>query len=117
MAPTPTVWTMEPHTAAKHRILQNYLYAWLPIMSKYNGRLVYVDGFAGPGVYEDGEPGSPIIALNAYLDHAYRDRIDAELVYVFIEEDRARVNGRKKEIADLLSAPEERHRGSDRRSL
>ncbi|RDI73174.1 hypothetical protein Gocc_3102 [Gaiella occulta] len=96
---------MEPHTAAKHRILQNYLYAWLPIMSKYNGRLVYVDGFAGPGVYEDGEPGSPIIALNAYLDHAYRERIDAELVYVFIEEERARVKRLKKEIAALGALP------------
>lgn len=101
----PTVWKMEPHTAAKHRILQHYLFAWLPILSKYNGRLVYVDGFAGPGVYEGGEPGSPIIALNAYLEHAYRDRIDAELVYVFIEENRNRVKRLKQEIAALGTLP------------
>jgi three-Cys-motif partner protein len=101
----PVVWEMEPHTAAKHGILQNYLFAWLPIMSRYNGRLVYVDGFAGPGVYEGGEPGSPIIALNAYLEHAYRDRIDAELVYVFIEEDSRRVKRLKKELGRLGKLP------------
>jgi three-Cys-motif partner protein len=101
----PTVWKMEPHTAAKHRILQDYLYAWLPIMSKYNGRLLYVDGFAGPGVYEDGEPGSPIIALKAYLDHAQRDKIDSELVYVFIEENAKRVARLEKEIAKLGEFP------------
>lgn len=49
--PRETVWEMEPHTQAKHEILRGYLSAWLPIMSKYNERLVYVDGFAGPGVY------------------------------------------------------------------
>jgi hypothetical protein len=59
-------------------------------MSKYNGRLVYVDGLAGPGIYEGGEPGAPIIALNAYLQHAYWERIDSELVYVFTEEDHER---------------------------
>jgi three-Cys-motif partner protein len=100
-----TVWKMDTHTAAKHGILRGYLYAWLPIMSKYNGRLVYVDGFAGPGVYEDGEPGSPIIALKAFLDHAQRDRISAELVYAFIEEDSERVAQLKKEIAKLGELP------------
>jgi three-Cys-motif partner protein len=96
---------MEPHTAAKHRILQNYLFAWLPIMSKFNGRLVYIDGFAGPGIYEGGEPGSPVIALNAYLQHAYRDRIDSELVYVFIEEDHKRVKRLRAEIDRLGKLP------------
>ena len=32
--------------------------------------LLYVDGFAGPGEYDGGEPGSPIVALNAILDHS-----------------------------------------------
>jgi len=104
--PLPTVWEIEPHTAAKHRMLQGYLYAWLPIMSKYNSRLVYVDGFAGPGVYSNGEPGSPIIALQAYLDHAQRDKIRSELVYVFIEEDGDRVARLNEEIAKLGKLPD-----------
>jgi three-Cys-motif partner protein len=82
--PPETIWPIEEHTKAKHRILRRYLDAWLPIMSSRNRRLIYIDGFAGPGVYAGGEPGSPIIALNAYLEHKYRDRITAELVYAFI---------------------------------
>ena len=101
----PTVWEMDPHTAAKHRILQGYLYAWLPIMSKFNRRLVYVDGFAGPGVYAGGEPGSPILALKAFLDHSQRDLISAEVVYAFIEEDGRRVARLSEEIAGLGKLP------------
>ncbi len=99
--PDETVWEIEPHTLAKHAILRGYLQAWLPIMSKYNRRLVYVDGFAGPGVYKGGEPGSPTIALNAFLEHKQRDLIDAELVYIFIEEDAARVSCLKEELEKL----------------
>ena len=31
---------------------------------------MYVDGFAGPGEYLKGEPGSPIVALNSILEHS-----------------------------------------------
>jgi three-Cys-motif partner protein len=84
--PPDTVWPIEEHTKAKHRILRKCLDAWLPIMGSENRRIAYIDGFAGPGVYEGGEPGSAIIALNAYLEHRYRDRITAEVLFAFIEE-------------------------------
>ena len=63
--PKDTIWPIEPHTAAKHQILRKYLDAWLPILGTYNNRMLYIDGFAGPGEYTGGEPGSPIIALEA----------------------------------------------------
>lgn len=68
--PHETVWEMELHTQAEHDILRGYLVAWLPIMAKYNSRLVYVDGFAGPGVYTDGSPGSPIIVYEQLREAA-----------------------------------------------
>jgi three-Cys-motif partner protein len=87
MAPKATIWKLERHTLAKHTILRAYLNAWLPIMGMhYNERLVLVDAFCGPGIYEGGEPGSPIIMLNAFLEHRLRNRITAELVYLFIDE-------------------------------
>ena len=46
-----TIWPLEPHTAAKHEILRRHLGAWFPIMCSWNRRLVFVDGFAGPGQY------------------------------------------------------------------
>jgi len=100
-APTDTLWKLEEHSKAKHEILRRYLSAWLPIMSKFNGRLVLVDGFAGPGRYSSGEEGSPLVMLKAYLEHSYRDKIDAELVYLFIEEREDRAAYLQEEVAKL----------------
>jgi three-Cys-motif partner protein len=104
--PTETVWRIEEHTKAKHRILRGYLDAWLPIMCRRNGRLVYIHGFAGPGVYVGGEPGSPIIALKSFLEHRDRERITSELVYVFIEENKERVKRLREEVRKLGQLPE-----------
>jgi three-Cys-motif partner protein len=103
--PKETVWTIEAHTKAKHRILSGYLDAWLPIMSRHNDRLNYIDGFAGPGVYSGGEPGSPIIALKSFLDHHSRKRITSELVYFFIEEKKDRVDRLTAEVGKLGQLP------------
>lgn len=66
-----TVWELKPHTEAKHRLLTGYLAAWFPILSKWNDRIVFFDGFAGPGIYEGGEAGSPTKALDVLLNHQY----------------------------------------------
>lgn len=99
--PTETVWSIEEHTKAKHQILRGYLDAWFPIMSARNGRLLYIDGFAGPGIYAGGEPGSPIIALKSFLEHKFREKITAELVYVFIEENGGRAERLAQEVDKL----------------
>ncbi len=83
-----TLWPRARHTSAKHAILKRYLDAWLPIMSRYNEHLVLIDGFAGPGEYAGGEPGSPVIALDCALTHT-RDLNRTELTYIFIERDDA----------------------------
>jgi three-Cys-motif partner protein len=101
--PKDTVWPIEPHTSAKHQILRKYLDAWLPILGKYNNRIVYIDGFAGPGEYADGEPGSPIIALQAASAH--RAKFGGELVFWFIEERQDRVEHLKNRIATLQLPP------------
>ena len=61
-ATTKTVWPLEPHTRAKHEILRRYLEAWSAILSLGGFKTIaYVDGFAGPGLYDNGEDGSPSI--------------------------------------------------------
>lgn len=70
-------------------------------------RLVLIDGFAGPGIYVGGQPGSPIVMLQAFLEHAYRSRITAELVYFFIEQDDARVAQLESEVEALGSLPDQ----------
>jgi three-Cys-motif partner protein len=108
MTPKTTLWKIEPHTQAKHALLRNYLNAWLPIMAfteqrwkPGGGKLVLMDGFCGPGAYEDGEEGSPIIMLKAFLEHKMRDRITCDLVYIFIDEDQSRIDHLKTEVAAL----------------
>lgn len=94
-----TTWKIEPHTEAKLAILKKYLNAWLPIITRWNGRILYIDGFAGPGEYIDGEDGSPVIAIKAILEH--RTNIKAEIKMLFIEDNRKRCEFLKKKIATL----------------
>ncbi len=64
-------WPIVEHTLAKHDIYRRYLERWFPILiggSNAYPSATYAEGFAGPGVYANGEPGSPIIALQAYVD-------------------------------------------------
>lgn len=85
----PDKWDYPPHTKAKHAILANYLDAWYPILASTRGRILYLDGFAGRGRYDGGEPGSPIIALDRLLCHSAWDRMKhREFVFLFIEHDR-----------------------------
>jgi three-Cys-motif partner protein len=98
----PTKWKLEPHTAAKHSILRRYLGAWFPKLS-WRGRLVFVDGFAGPGEYIGGEPGSPIIALNARLEHK-ANFANCEMKFLFVEERQDRIDNLKEKL-DSIDLP------------
>ena len=84
-APKGTLWPREAHTEGKHLVLENYLKAWFPIlgMGERNRRILFVDGFAGPGEYEDGAEGSPVVAMRVLADHPAE--IKAEVVFFFIE--------------------------------
>ncbi len=93
-APRTTIWPMDRHTQAKHEILRRYLGAWFPILIQHFQRVRIIDGFAGPGEYENGQPGSPLIALDVLLKHssrAVRRAIDEDkMELMFIEQDARR---------------------------
>ena len=84
-------WELGEHTPGKHRVLRRYLDAWYPILGMSQERILFIDGFAGPGEYAGGEPGSPIVAMHALRDHAARGRMKAEAVFLFVESDADRV--------------------------
>jgi three-Cys-motif partner protein len=94
-----TLWDAPPHTLAKHAILRAYLEAWFPILARWHGRIVYYDGFAGPGRYAGAEEGSPLIALSAARNH--RADFDAELCFFFVEEREDRADHLRKELARI----------------
>jgi len=94
------VWPVEPHTRAKHEILRRYLQAWTPILMQGGfPEIVYVDGFAGPGRYSDGEDGSPVIALRAALE--YRERTGKIIRFEFVERDEERADVLGEVIGEL----------------
>lgn len=99
--PTSTRWELQPHTEAKHKILKYYLDAWLPILTRYRPRVVLLDGFAGPGRYEGGEPGSPIIALETLLQHPTLRSRGAEVDLICIEEKTDRCAALSEEVERL----------------
>jgi three-Cys-motif partner protein len=113
----PILWDLEAHTAAKHRVLRSYLDAWIPVMAQqalrvHAGRggrapqLLLVDGFAGPGVYATGEPGSPLIMLDALLSHSAFERLGAvSFIFLFIEHDQRRVQHLRGEVEKLGALP------------
>jgi len=84
------VWDIEEHTKAKHEILQHYLGGWFNILASVSGRIVYIDGFAGPGVYKGGEDGSPVIALRTAINHMLKPNTKSDIMFLFIENDKRR---------------------------
>ena len=87
------LWSLDEQTEGKHLLLQSYLDGWFPILGRFNGRLLFVDGFAGPGEYADGEIGSPLVALESVRRHKQDGRLrGVEVVFIFIEEDESRAN-------------------------
>lgn len=101
MAPEHTIWAIDADTSAKHQVLRGYMDAWFPIMGTTNPKLVVIDAFAGPGRYEGGEAGSPILMLESLRQHAARNTITAEVIFFFIEEDAARAESLRREVAAL----------------
>jgi three-Cys-motif partner protein len=100
-----TIWEIEPHTEAKHVILRHYLKAWFPILGRWNDRILFMDGYAGPGEYANGEIGSPIIAIKEamnYLNFCDKTRLrKPEVVFIFIEQDKKRFETLQKKIGSM----------------
>ena len=96
----PTIWDAEPHTLVKHAILRRYLHAWLPILTQQakilqhqfgnlrSREILFIDGFAGPGEYVGNVPGSPVIALQAALDHALPFPMPVRMLFIEHRADR-----------------------------
>ena len=97
---------MEDHTRAKHELLRTYLDAWFPIhtIQGHRERVIFLDGFAGPGIYDGGEPGSPLIALEALITHDSFPRLArTTFEFVFVEKQTDRFEQLKNEIARFWS--------------
>ena len=105
--PNETLWEIEPHTKAKHEILRGYLGAWFPILGSRIPKIVYIDGFCGPGRYKGGEEGSPIIAVKEAMKNSLI-LANSEVIFLFIDERQDRIEHLKSELS-LLNPPKNFH--------
>ena len=84
------LWNAEPHTLAKIEIVRRYLFLWFRILGTSSNRLVYIDGFSGPGRYLNSDESSPIAALTgakAAFDELVRaQREPTEWFFYFIDD-------------------------------
>jgi three-Cys-motif partner protein len=111
------LWPLEPATDAKHRLWKRYLDGWWPIMlqpSPYDGRLrprvTYLDAFAGPGRYKNGEEGSAVFALDRLLHHDATERMHLSRERVrllFMEKNRGRYQHLQAELANKFGPLDE----------
>lgn len=78
---TPFFVSKKAAAVLKHGILSRYIKPWAAKVGSTaeDKRVVYVDGYAGPGKYEDGTAGSPALILDTARDMPYRS-IDCHFV-------------------------------------
>ncbi|MEU8918775.1 MULTISPECIES: three-Cys-motif partner protein TcmP [Streptomyces] len=101
--PKNTVWPRDPHTAAKHDLLKKYLQPWAPILLSRHETITYAEGFSGPGIYTQGEPGSPIVAYDAFA--ATLQHRPNSIRMVLVEGDKRRAT----ELQNQISRARDRH--------
>ena len=86
----------QPAAVLKHGILQRYVVVFASKTgSQSGGKVIFLDGYAGPGRYESGDPASPMLAIQTArsistyrnlrcvfveLDPEYFAQLDAELL-------------------------------------
>jgi three-Cys-motif partner protein len=92
-------WKRDGHTEAKHQILVGYLDAWIPILARQDDHLIFIDAFAGPGRYADGEKGSPLLMIDAYLRRGDRQALGVTAHFFFIEGDSDRAAALRDELS------------------
>jgi hypothetical protein len=49
----------------KDRVLQSYMTPYLTKVKRLGRKIVLIDGYAGPGIFEDSSAGSPIVICQA----------------------------------------------------
>jgi three-Cys-motif partner protein len=77
----------------KSRIVTKYFWAWANVIKSTaklrEGRIAYMDLFAGPGKYNDGTPSTPLLVLQKAIEDA---DLREMLVTVFNDKDPANAN-------------------------
>ena len=87
-----------PQAVLKHGLLTRYAYYFAGRAgSAANGRVAYIDGYAGEGRYEDGNPGSPLLLASEAQRAAL---INRQVKLAFVERDPERRERLRRTLSD-----------------
>ncbi len=107
--PSDATWEATEHTLAKIAILRAYLQAWFAILGRTAATdMLYIDGFAGPGIYQDGQEGSPIIAVKAACEARAKagEKWKAKIIrMIFVELDKKRFGSLQSQLKKFETLP------------
>lgn len=99
------------HTEIKHCIFQDTLLAAMSIARNLSSadNYIYIDLYSGPGVFDDGTLGSPIIALNSAQKIMPSEGEDPKrhfqkMQFVLIDKDEENISSLKKKVNESLQA-------------
>jgi three-Cys-motif partner protein len=101
----------QDQSEVKARIVSKYFAAWanviLPSVIKHNGRLAYIDLYAGPGRYKDGAASTPIMVLEKAISD---EKLSRYLVALFNDVDSQNTSTLQSEIDKLPGIERLAHR-------
>ncbi len=83
-------WQLQPHTGVKHAIYKRYLSSWFEILLTPKNAFrsaTYAEGYAGPGIYSGGEPGSPVHAVGALMESDKMRGCSRPVSMIFVDRD------------------------------
>ncbi len=97
----------------KARIVQKYFYAWcnviMPTAERADGRIAYIDLYAGPGRYKDGAKSTPLMVLEQAIAHPKMRKM---LVAKFNDGDSDHSSSLQSEIDELEGVETLKHKPS-----
>ena len=86
----------------KARIVQKYFYAWanvvMPTAERADGKIAYIDLYAGPGRYKDGAASTPLLVLEHAIKH---EKMRKMLVALFNDANKDNTSTLEEEIKKL----------------
>jgi three-Cys-motif partner protein len=86
----------------KARIVEKYFHAWSNVImpSAREGKIAYIDLYAGPGRYEDGAASTPLLVLEKAIAHP---KMSLMLVALFNDADKNLTDTLEDEINKLVA--------------
>lgn len=102
---TSVPWEILPHTVVKHEIYAHYLSRWFPILLTGQNAfrsVTYAEGFAGPGIYSAGEPGSPVHAIRTLLAAPEMQACSRPVSMVFVDDDPRCIRSLTKQLRETV---------------